>query len=50
MMIKVDIYLFISKTVICMVYVDYFICCAQSQYDIDNVINSFIEYGTSYNW
>ena len=49
-MSKVDICLFISKTVICVVYVDYFLFWGRSQYDIDNVMNYFNEDGPSYNW
>ena len=39
-----------SKTVICVVYVDDFLFWAHSQSDIDNVMKSFKEYGTRYNW
>ena len=39
-----------SKTVICVVYVDDCLFWARSQSDIDNVMNSFKEYGPSYNW
>ena len=39
-----------SKTVICVVYVDDFLFWAPLQYDIDNVMKSFKEYGPSYNW
>ena len=49
-MSKVDPFLFMSKTVICVVYVDDCIFLACSQYDIDNVMKSSKEYGTSYNW
>ena len=48
-MIKVDSCLFMSKTVMCVVYVDDFLFCARSQSDIDNVINHFKEDGPSYN-
>ena len=40
-MIKVDPYLFMSKTVICVVYVDNCLFWERSQSDIDNVINAF---------
>ena len=36
-MSKVDPCLFMSKTLICVVYVDDFLFWARSQYDIDNV-------------
>ena len=36
---KVDPCLFMSKTVICVVYVDNCLFWARSQYDIDNLIN-----------
>ena len=49
-MIKVDTCLFMSKTVICVVYVDYCLFWESSQYDIDNVMKSFKEDGPSYNW
>ena len=38
-----------SKTVICVVYVDDFLFWARSQSEIDNVINYFEEDGPSYN-
>ena len=38
---KVDPCLFMSKTVMCVVYVDDFIYWERSQSDIDNIINSF---------
>ena len=47
---KVDHWLFMSKTVICVVYVDDCLFWARSQYDIDTVMNSFKEDGPSYNW
>ena len=47
---KVDPCLFMSKTVICVLYVDDCIFWARSQSDIDNVMESFKEDGTSYNW
>ena len=34
-----------SKTVICVVYVDDFLFWARSQYEIDNLMKSFKEYG-----
>ena len=49
-MINVDPCLFISKTVICVVYVDDFLFWSCSQSDIDNVMNSFKEDSPSYNW
>ena len=42
--------MFMSKTVICVVYLDDFLLWARSQSDIDNVIKSFKEDGPSYNW
>ena len=47
---KVDPCLFMSKTVICAVYVDDCIFWARSQFDIDNVMKSFKEDDPSYNW
>ena len=47
---KVDPCLFISKTLICVVYLDGFIFWARSQPEIDNLMKSFNDYGTSYNW
>ena len=49
-MIKVDPCLFMSKTLICVVYVDDCLFWEHSQSDIDNVMKSFKEYGPSYNW
>ena len=49
-MSKVDPCLFMSKTVIYVVYVGDCLFWAHSKYDIDNVMNSFKEYFTSYNW
>ena len=49
-MSKVDTYLFMSNTVICVVYVDDCIFWERSQSDIDNVMKSFTEGGTIYNW
>ena len=49
-MSKVDPCLFVSKTVICVVYVDDCICWARSQSKIDYVMKSFKEDGTSNNW
>ena len=40
---KVDPCLFMSKTVICVVYVDYCLFWARSQYVIDNVMKCFKE-------
>ena len=48
-MSKVDPFLFMSKTVICVVYVDYCLFWARSQSDIDNVMKYFKEDGPSYN-
>ena len=39
-----------SKTVICVVYVDDCIFWARSQSDIDNVMKYFKEVGPGYNW
>ena len=50
MMIKVDPCLFMSKTVICVVYVDDYLFWARSQSEIDNVMKSFKEDCPSYNW
>ena len=50
MMIKVDPCLFMSKTVIFVVYVDDCLFWARSQYDIGNVMKYFKEDGPSYNW
>ena len=49
-MSKVDLCLFMSKTVICVVYVDVCLFWACSQSEIKNVMKSFKEVGTSYNW
>ena len=50
MMSKVDTCLFMSKTVICVVYVDDCLFWERSQSEIDNVVKSFKEDGPSYNW
>ena len=50
MMSKVDLCLFISKTVIYVVYVNDCLFGACSQSEIDNVMKSFKEDGPSYNW
>ena len=50
MMRNVDPCLFMSKNVICVLYVDDCIFWARSKYDIDNVMKSFKEDGPSYNW
>ena len=42
--------LFMSNTVICVVYVDDYLFWERSQSDIDNVMKSFKEDGPSYNW
>ena len=49
-MSKVDPSLFMSKTVICVVYMNGCLFCRRSQYDIDNAMKSFKEYDPSYNW
>ena len=49
-MSKVDPCLFMSKTVICVVYVDDCLFWERSQSDIDNVMKYFKEDGPSYNW
>ena len=49
-MSKVDTSLFMSKTVIRVVYVDDCIFWARSQSEIDNVMKYFKEDGPSYNW
>ena len=46
---NVDPCLFMSKTVICVVYVDDCLFWECSQSEIDNVMKSFKEYGPSYN-
>ena len=48
--IKVDPCLFMSKNVISVVYVDDCLFWERSQCDIDNVMKSFKEYETIYNW
>ena len=47
---KVDLCLFMSKTVICVVYVDDCLFWVCSKYEIKNAMKSFKEVGTSYNW
>ena len=47
---KVDPWLFMSKTIICVVYVYDCIFWGRSQYYIDNVIKYFKEDSPSYNW
>ena len=42
--------MFMSKTVICVVYVDYCLFWAHSQYYIDNVMKYFKEDGPINNW
>ena len=49
-MSKVDPCLFMSKNIICVVYVDDCLFWARSQYDIDNIMKYFKEDGPSYNW
>ena len=50
MMSKVDPCLLMSKTVICVVYVDDCLFWASSQSKIDNAMKYFKEDGPSYNW
>ena len=50
MMSKVDPCLFMSKTVICVVYVDDCLFWECSKSEIDNVMKYFKKYGSSYNW
>ena len=50
MMRKVYPYLFMYKTVLCVVYVDDFLFWGRSQSEIDNGMNYFKEDGPSYNW
>ena len=50
LVLEVDPCLFMSKTMICVVYVDDFFFWARSQSEVDNVMNSFKEDGPSYNW
>ena len=47
---KVDPFLFMSKTVICVVYVDDCLFWELSKSEIDTVMNSFNEDGPIYNW
>ena len=47
---KVDPCLFMSKNVICVVYVDDCLFWSRSQSDIDNVMKSFKEDGPSCDW
>ena len=49
-MSKVDHCLFMSKTVICVVYVDDCLFWERSESEIDNVMKSFKEDGPSFNW
>ena len=49
-MSKVYPCLFISKTLICVVYVDDCLFWARSQYEIDNVMEYFKKDGSIYNW
>ena len=44
---NMDTVLSISKTVICVVFMDDCLFWARSQYDIDNIMNYFKEGGTS---
>ena len=48
--IKVDPCLFMFKAVICVVYADACLFWAHLKYNIDNVMKSFNEYRSSYNW
>ena len=47
---KVDPLIFMSKTVIRVLYVDYCLLWGRSQYDIDDAMKSFKDDGPSYNW
>ena len=47
---KLDPFLFMSKTVVFVVFVDDCLFWARSQSDTDNVMKSFKEDGNSYNW
>ena len=47
---KVDPCLFMSKTVMCVVYVDDCLFWARSKYANHNVMKSFKEDDPSYNW
>ena len=38
------------KTLVCVVYVEYFLFWTHSQYDIDKFMKSFNGDGPSYNW
>ena len=49
-MIEVDPCLFMSKTVICVVYMDDCLFWSRSQSDIENVMKYLKEDGPSYNW
>ena len=48
--IKMDPYLLMSKTLVCMVYVDDCLFWGRSQSDIDNVMSYFKYNRYSYNW
>ena len=50
MMSNVDPYLLISKTVICVVYVNDCLFWSRSQSNIYNLMKSFKEDGPRYNW
>ena len=50
MVSNLDPCLFMSKTVICVVYLDDCMFWAHSQSEIDNVVKSFEEDGPKYNW
>ena len=47
---NVDPWLFMSKTVICVVYMNDFIFWESPQFDIDNFMKYFKEDGPNYNW
>ena len=49
MVINVDTCLFVSKTVVCVIYVNDCIFWARSKSDIDNVMHHFKENDPSYN-
>ena len=47
---KADTWLFMSKNVSCMVYVDDYLFWVRSKSNIEKAMKSFKEYGPSYNW
>ena len=50
MVSNLDPCLFMSKTVICVAYLDDCMFWAHSKSEIDNVVKSFEEDGSKYNW